>query len=200
MIHDIILSHFEKTLGKSRQSFELPRTRLFEPLLRIYEWDNTSFGIKAFATAGYSQIRITGLPEGHRVEFFMTARRLDLETAVRVLHAATATPLEDKLPPRSGETIGLPLPISGSRGIQRLLVTDRFGDDEFRTINMPNLHVHVLMVVPIFECEFGFLRSNDEAQFWTAVEAERLDITDLSRAPLKRAESYLVKRDTVKAH
>ncbi len=194
-----VLAHFESTLGKSLRSQDLPRAQSFDPRVRVHECE-TAFGLRVFATDGFSQNRIPGVDATERFEFVVTAKQLSFETAMRILLAVTTTPLEDRLPPHSGETIGMPRPITESRGMQRLLLTDRWGEDTWRTILLPGMMVHVRMVVPIFECEFGLLRATDERHFWSAVEAERLDITDLGRAPLRRAETFVVQRDTVRGH
>jgi hypothetical protein len=200
MIHGAILEHFTRALGRPVRSKELPRARGFEPRVSVYEWDQTSFGLRAFATVGFAENQHHGAGESYRVEFILAVRQMGIETAAWALQAATTTPIEDRLTPRTGDTIGLAKPISGSRGMQRLLLTDRWGDEKLRRLELDGLSVHVLMVVPIFECEFGFLRSTDEATFWAAVESEKLEMTDLSRAPLHRAETFVVKRHTAKGH
>jgi hypothetical protein len=200
MIHEAILEHFVAALGRPVRSKELPRARGFEPQVVVHEWDRTSFGLRAFATVGFAGNRHHGADASHRVEFILAVKQMTIETAAWVLQFATTTPIQDRLTPRSGDTIGLPQPISGSRGVQRLLLTERWGDEKLRRFDVGDLSVHVLMVVPIFECEFGFLRSTDEAGFWSAVESEKVDMTDLARGPLKRAEGFVVQRETVKGH
>lgn len=200
MIDEAILEHFVAALGRPVRSKELPRARGFEPRVVVHEWDRTAFGFHAFATVGFAGSRHHGADVSHRVEFIFPVRQMNIDTAAWVLQSVTTTPIEDRLTPHSGDTIGLPAPISGSRGIKRLLLTDRWGDEKLRSFEVAGLLIHVMMVVPIFECEFGFLRSTDEAGFWAAVEAEKLDMSDLSRGPLKRAESFVVQRETVKGH
>lgn len=200
MIDEAILEHFVAALGRPVRSKELPRARGFEPRVVVHEWDRTAFGFHAFATVGFAGNRHHGADEAHRVEFILPVRQMTIETAAWVLQTATTTPIEDRLTPKSGDTIGLPAPISGSRGIKRLLLTDRWGDEKLRRFEIAGLSVHVMMVVPIFECEFGFLRSTDEAGFWAAVESEKLDMSDLARGPLRKAESFVVQRETVKGH
>lgn len=200
MIHEAILEHYVRALGRPVRSKDLPRARGFEPRVTVHEWDRTAFGMRAFATVGFAGNRHHGADESYRVEFILAVRQMGIETAAWALQTATITPIEDRLTPRSGDTIGLAQPISGSRGMQRLLLTDRWGDENLRRIEVGDLSVHVLMVVPIFECEFGFLRSTDEAGFWAAVESEKLDMTDLTRAPLHRAETFVVQRSGAKGH
>lgn len=200
MIHETILEHFVRALGRPVRSKDLPRARGFEPRVTVHEWDRTSFGMHAFATVGFAQNRHHGAAESHRFEFLLAVKQMTIETAAWALQAATTTPIEDRLMPRSGDTIGLSIPISGSRGMQRLLLTDRWGDENLRHLDLGELSVQVLMVVPIFECEFGFLRSTDEATFWAAVENEKIDITDLTRQPLRKAETFVVKRSTANGH
>ena len=200
MIHGAILEYFTRALGRPVRSKELPRARGFEPRVSVCEWDHTSFGVPAFATVGFAANPHHGTDESYRVEFILAVTQMSIDTAAWVLQSATTTPIEDRLTPRTGDTIGLPKPISGSRGMQRLLITDRWGDEKLRRFELSGLSINVLMVVPIFECEFGFLRSSDEASFWAAVESESLDMTDLSRAPLRRAENFVVKTHAAKGH
>ncbi|MBI2213537.1 MAG: suppressor of fused domain protein [Acidobacteria bacterium] len=200
MIHEAILEHFVGALGRPVRSKELPRARGFEPRVTVHEWDRTAFGFRAFATVGFAENRHHGAEASHRVEFILAVKQMGIDTAAWALQVATTTPIEDRLTPRSGDTIGLPKPISGSRGIQRLLLTDRWGDEKLRRLDIAELSVHVLMAVPIFECELGFLRSTDEPGFWAAVEREKLDMTDLTRGPLKKGEGFIVQRETVKRH
>ncbi len=200
MIHEAILEHYVRALGRPVRSKDLPRARGFEPRVTVHEWDRTAFGMRAFATVGFASNRHHGADESHRVEFILTVKQMNIETAAWVLQTATTTPIEDRLTPRSGDTIGLSQPISGSRGMQRLLLTDRWGDEKLRRLDLDQISIHVLMVVPIFECEFGFLRSTDEAGFWAGVESEKVDISDLTRQPLRKAETFVVQRSTMKAH
>lgn len=200
MNHEAILEHFIAALGRPVRSKELPRARGFEPRVVVHEWDRTAFGLRAFATVGFAANRHHGADASYRVEFIVAVKQMTVETAAWMLQATTTTPIQDRLTPRSGDTIGLEQPISGSRGVQRLLLTDRWGDEKLRRLDVGNFSVHVLMVVPIFECEFGFLRSTSEAEFWAAVESEKLDMTDLARSPLKKAAGFVVQRETVKGH
>ncbi|MGK2857099.1 MAG: suppressor of fused domain protein [Thermoanaerobaculia bacterium] len=200
MIHEAILEHYVRALGRPVRSKELPRARGFEPRVSVHEWDRSAFGMRAFATVGFASNSHHGADESYRVEFLLAVKQMSIETAAWVLQATTTTPIEDRLTPRSSDTIGLSQPIAGSRGMQRLLLTDRWGDEKLRRLDLGDLSVHVLMVVPIFECEFGFLRSTDEASFWAAIESEKVDITDLARAPLHRAETFIVQRSTAKGH
>jgi hypothetical protein len=125
MIHEAILEHFVAALGRPVRSKELPRARGFEPQVVVHEWDRTSFGLRAFATVGFAGNRHHGTDASHRVEFILAVKQMTMETAAWVLQFATTTPIQDRLTPHSGDTIGLPQAISGSRGMQRLLLTDR---------------------------------------------------------------------------
>jgi len=102
------------------------------------------------------------------------------------------TPVEECLPPSPGETIALEETVPGSNGMQRILLTDVPDKDQLGSLRVDGLEIEVLLVVPIFESEFGFCRSRGSNAFWQAFQREELDLTNLARPCLRAAHEFVV--------
>lgn len=191
MTLDSIFEHFTKAFGSPDRSESVSAPCLGASIL-VHEWPAFGQHIRTFTTDGYSAIELPGCSRGRRFEFLVTARGLTFEAAAKIMLSVCCTPIEECLPPTSGETIALKEPIAGSNGMQRILLTEVPDKDHLGNLKVDGLDIDVLLVVPIFESEFGFFRSRGEKQFWDAFRGESLDLTNLRRPCLRAAHEFVV--------
>jgi len=158
----------------------------------VHEWPAFGPHIQTYTTDGYSSIELPGCAEGRRFEFLITARELRFDAAARIMLSVCRTPVEECLPPSPGETIALEFPIPSSNGMQRILLTEVPDRDHLGNLQVDGLDIDVLLAVPIFESEFGFIRSRGAERFWETFQDESLDLTNLRRPCLRAAHEFVV--------
>jgi hypothetical protein len=137
-------------------------------------------------------MELPGCASGRRFEFLITARALAFDAAAKIMLSVCRTPVEECLPPSPGETIALQEQIPGSNGMQRILLAAVPDEDQLGNLEVDGLEIEVLLVVPIFESEFGFFRSRGPKRFWDAFRSESLDLTNLRRPCLRAAHEFVV--------
>lgn len=195
MAVDSVFQHFTRSFGAPERSESFSHPVLRESIL-VHQWPAFGEHIKTYSTDGYSAIALPGCSSCRRFEFLITARGLSFNAAVKIMLSACRTPLEECLPPSSGETIALEDPVPESNGMQRVLLADVPDKDELGMLRVDGLDIEILLVVPIFESEFGFFRSRGEREFWEAFRRESLDLTNLRRPCLRAAHEFVVVKAT----
>jgi hypothetical protein len=188
---DSVFQHFTQAFGapERSQAFSHPT---FRRSILVHEWPAFGAHIRTFATDGYSAIELPGCAASRRFEFLITARGLPFTAAASIMLSVCRTPLEECLPPAAGETIALQEEVPGSSGMHRILLADVPDKDLLGKLRVDDVEIDVLLVVPIFESEFGFFRSRGEHAFWEAFRRESLDLTDLRRPCLRAAHEFVV--------
>ncbi len=191
MAVDSIFQHFTKSFGAPERSESYSHPAIRQSIL-VHEWPAFGRQIRTFTTDGYSAIALPGCAADRRFEFLITASGLAFSAAANIMLSVCRTPFEECLPPSSGETIALEDPIPGSNGMQRILLVNVPDKDQLGNLETDGLEIEILLVVPIYESEFGFFRSRGETQFWEAFRQESLDLTNLHRPCLRAAHEFVV--------
>lgn len=188
---DSIFQHFTKAFGPPERSQSVSHRSLRRSIL-VHEWPAFGQHIQTYTTDGYSSIELPGCSGDRRFEFLITARGLSFEAAASIMLSVCRTPVEECLPPAPGETIALEKPIPGSNGMQRVLLSDVPDKEQLGRLQVDGLDIDVLLLVPIFESEFGLCRSRGPGHFWDAFQRESLDLTNLRRNCLRAAHEFVV--------
>ncbi len=187
-ILEAVAAHYRRFFGAYDESIDLRDPRGHLPDFRIRSWKVRKGKTRVYGTLGNSSAAYAEMPFAHRVEFVFPVRESesDISLAERILGAACAVPRGTAGEVGGGHTIQLSEPLEGTGGKRRLLVSPSFAEsEEFQTLVLEDLHIDFLMLVPIFESEFAYLRRYGEAEFWQALAADDVDFTDIARGPLR---------------
>lgn len=188
---DSIFQHFTKAFGPPERSQSFSHPSLHRSIL-VHEWPAFGLHTRTYTTDGYSALELPGCASGRRFEFLITASGLAFDAAAKIMLSVCRTPVEECLPPSPGETIALDEPVPGSNGMQRVLLADVPDRDQLGSLQVDGLDIDILLLVPIFESEFGFCRSRGARSFWDAFQRESLDLTNLRRPCLRVAHEFVV--------
>lgn len=201
MLTDAILARFESILGSHTESgLVIPFDARLTGGVWLHSWRFDQSGTTWYLTAGFSQLALPGVGRGEPAELLLAARGLVFDTAASLIRAATVALMTDGVPLRTGDTIALDEPIDRSQGLGRLLVTGEPVCGELRTIDFEETLIRIVSLVPIFDSEFGLIRSREERSFWDAVRQENADLCDMTRKALTASHEFVVQRVRGPAH
>lgn len=201
MLTDAILAQLETILGSHTESgLIIPFDAGLSGGVWLHSWRFDQSGTTWYLTAGYSQIPLPGPGREGPAELLLAMRGIDFDTAASLIRVVTLAPLADGIPFQMGDTIALDDPIERSQGMNRLLVTAEPVCLELRTIALENEVIGIVRLVPIFDSEFGLIRSRGEQSFWDAVRIEQADLCDVRRHALSASREFFVQRVHGPAH
>jgi hypothetical protein len=177
-MRDAVLKHYQRFFGTPAGSEVLQDSRRTTPEFEILEWDLTEDrDVWMYASLGRS---LPAWDSGrHRVELIHPSKERSMDVAVRILGAAMTAPAEGA-GLASGHTIALSEPAFPGSPMQRLLLSKPWGEEEeFEILDLPRgIHVEFLMVIPIHESEFRYLRQHGEALLWERFADQEIDFAD----------------------
>lgn len=168
VITRLVSSLYERRYGEPDRTAEYKASDGRRVL--VYKWreSRTGEGVAMYRTAGSATILRNG---NHGCEFFLGLTP-EVDDVVEALAEVATTGAGRTSPPLSGDTVTLSFPLWKGTSMRSLLFTD--GTELTPRYSDSTHQIDFIQLVPLFESELRYKKSNGEAALWRKFEEQQV--------------------------
>jgi|SRR5579859_4861213 len=181
MIPEAVEKHYLERWGKPSRTAEFRRG---DRRIEVYKWaaGATSEGVTLYATVGASRYPMVGMPDGHRVEFFigLNPERDDIASPLAGLALYGH---EEHVAIGHGHTVPVGKPLWRGSEMSTFLVLRPVMEIVPAIHLTDGMHVEFLQAIPVFPSEVAYKSQHKAEDLLERWRAARVPFWDPNRRP-----------------